>query len=187
MEADWEIELANDAPVIDASWAGFVDLHLEPERAAELSETRQLPTLSEVLVRLNLHASPVWTSKCDVWMPAEFDPDELAAPPDDARYALACYIDMLPGCDRQWPNPEAAIADCETLCIRLRDCPIRSCRVDLVIRHAFLAPDWRDLGITAYLTACGPSQHSAAAQLAFALAAFADSVCLAIYPAATNS
>jgi hypothetical protein len=177
MEADWEIEIANYAPVIDASWAGFVDLHLEPDRAVELPEVRQLPALAEALVRLNLHASPIWTSKCDVWLPDAFDPDELAALPGDSHRALACYIDLLPGCDQQWPTPEIAISACEKFCARLRDLPLRCCRADFIIRRALIAPGQQDLGITVYLTACGSSGERAAAQLESALAAFANLVC----------
>ena len=40
MEADWEIEIGGDAPVIEAHWFGFVDLRIEPSRANELPETR---------------------------------------------------------------------------------------------------------------------------------------------------
>ena len=42
MEADWEFEIASDAPVIDAAWTGFVDLKLQPERVTEISELSQL-------------------------------------------------------------------------------------------------------------------------------------------------
>lgn len=177
MEADWEIELGGDAPVINACWPGFVDLRQFPNRIVELPEISLLPALSATLLRLNdVHVSPVWTSKCDVWLVADFDPLELDAPPEAARYAVACYIDLLPRSDQQWPIPQLAIAASETLCARLHSAPLSSCRADLIIRRAFITPELQDLGITAYLTACGPDERTAFAQLAAALAAFADSV-----------
>ena len=52
MEADWEIEIGGDAPVIEAIWAGS-SICVFPRRAANCSEARQLPGLAEALVRLN--------------------------------------------------------------------------------------------------------------------------------------
>lgn len=177
MEADWEIELGGDAPVIDACWPGFVDLRQFPNRIAELPELSQLPALAATLLRLNdMRASPVWTSKCDVWPVADFDPLELDAPPEAARCAVACYIDLLPRSYQQWPIAKLAIAACETLCARLHSIPLSSCRVDLIIRRAFIKADLQDLGITAYLTACGLDERTVSVHLAAALAVFADSV-----------
>jgi hypothetical protein len=180
MEADWELEVGGDAPVIEAQWPGFVDLRRHPERAGQLPESMTLPALAEALEKLNAIASPVWTSKCDVWTVvdfAEFDPDELDAPPGCATHALACYIDLLPQSGGQWDLPDKAVDACKQVCTLLRAVPVRCCRLDLVIRRTFITPDMMDLGITAYLTACGSSQLEAAAALQSALAAFADAVC----------
>jgi hypothetical protein len=185
MEADWEVEVGAGAPAIEAHWPGFVDLRLHPERAWQLPEAAQLPALPEALAKLNAAASPVWTSKCDFWPvvePNEFDPDELDAPPGCAAHALGCYIDLLPRGDRQWETPAAAAAACKWLCGLLRAVPLRCCRVDFVVRRAFIAPDLTgpaplDLGITAYLTACGPSAAEAAQTLAATLEALAGVLC----------
>src|SRR5580658_1022540 len=98
MEADWEFEVGGDGPVIEACWAGFVDLRRMPERACDLPESALLPGLAMVLQRLNSEASPFWTSKCDFWPmleAGEFAPDELDAPPGCAAHAMSCYIDLL--------------------------------------------------------------------------------------------
>src|SRR5579864_2734004 len=108
MEADWEIEIGNEAPVIDAGWEGFVDLRTAPERAVAFAETKDFPALAETLVRLNAPSSPIWTSKSDLWKPDSFDADELDGPAEAGNYALACYIDLLPRDDRQWPVPAEA-------------------------------------------------------------------------------
>jgi hypothetical protein len=188
MEADWELELGSDAPVIDAAWPGFVDLRIFPKRIAEIEETRQFPALGNVLVRLNAHGSPVWTAKCDVWRVDEpVDPYEMDAEPANAAHAVACYIDLLPRSDQQWNLPEQAASACKSFCERLRAIPLRCCRVDLVVRHALITPQIRDLGITAYLTACGPTEDEAREWLAMALAAFADSLVLAAPPAQAAS
>jgi hypothetical protein len=181
MEADWEFEVGGEAPAIEAAWPGFVDLRRNPERAWELPEAAELPVLAETLAMLNADGSPVWTSKCDLWPVvdlAEFDADELDASPGCAAHVLGCYIDLLPrgGQPRngwQWETPEMAAAACKEICGLLHAVPLRCCRVDLVIRRALLAPDAMTLGITAYLTACGPSPAEAKQTLEAALAAFA--------------
>jgi hypothetical protein len=191
MEADWEFEVAGDTPVdeaearetpvigtpiIDAFWPGFVDLRRNPERVWQLPEAEDLPALAEALAVLNAPASPVWTSKCDVWHIAdlaEFDPDELDAQLGCSAHVMGCYIDLLPKGDGQWDLPDEAAAACKRVCNLLRAILLRCSRVDLVIRRAFLAPDVMGLGITAYLTTCGRSPAEAAQTLQDALAAFA--------------
>jgi hypothetical protein len=180
MEADWEFEIGSDAPVIEAHWPGFVDLQRTPNAAWDLSEVSELPALAQVLSRLNLPTSPVWTSKCDYWpviTPDEFDPDELDAPPECSSYGTGCYIDLLPKSGQLWPFPAVIAADCKSLCDKLRVAPLRCCRVDLVIRRAAIAPDLWDTGITAYITACGGTQADAADALQDALLAFGDALC----------
>jgi len=185
MEADWEVEVGGGAtvpaaPVIEALWPRFVDLRTIPKRAWQLPEAVQLPAMAETLIRLNAVASPVWTSKCDFWpevTPGEFDPDELDAPPGSATHAAACYIDLLPRGHHQWHTPAQAADWCKGLCSGMRTVPLRCCRVDLVVRQALISPGRMDLGITAYLTACGPSPAEAKAGLKNALAAFADALC----------
>jgi len=177
MEADWEFEIAPDAPVIDAAWSGFVDLRLDPRRAFELPETVEVPGLAETLGRLNGPAAPVWTAKCDVWAPTEFDPDELDAPLEAGREVLACYIDLLPGDEQMWPTLDAVADWCRSSCAALRGQVLRQCRVDLVVRRALLTPDRTGLGVTAYLVGCGTNGSAAAGALTTALRAFADAVC----------
>jgi hypothetical protein len=185
MEADWEFEVGGEAPVIEAAWPGFVDLRRYPERALELPEAAKLPVLGEALATLNAIDSPVWTSKCDLWPVVdidEFDADELDAPPGCAAHVMGCYIDLLPRIDRsrnnlQWETPEMAAATCKQVCGLLRAVPLRCCRVDLVVRRALLIPDELNLGITAYLTACGPSPAEATQTLGAALNTFARVLC----------
>lgn len=176
MEADWEFEVGGKAPVIEALWAGFVDLRQYPKRARELPEALGFPALAAALVALNGPGSPVWTSKCDTWMivePERVDPGELDAEPASAAHAVSCYIDLLPRKDRQWSPPNQTEAWCKELCARLRLLPLRCCRADLVIRRAVIGSDLNRLGITAYLTACGESPAEAHRALDATLAAFA--------------
>ena len=175
MEADWELEIGGDAHVIDACWEGFIDLRATPERAGLLPEARQLPGLVEALVRLNAPLSTFWTSKCDVWCPDKFDRDELDADPEAGNNALACYIDLLPRTLREW-YVEEAIAACTAICARLRSFPLRCCRADLIVRCAWVMQHRRDLGVTAYLTACGSNPEQAQCKLQTALSCFAQAV-----------
>jgi hypothetical protein len=179
MEADWEFEIGGDAPVIEAHWTGLIDLRRTPEAAQTLPETALFPVLADALITLNATTSPVWTAKCDVF-PAlgldEFDADELDAPPTAATHATACYIDMLPNDDQRWSQPVQAASAIKRWCSRMHKIPLRSCRADLIIRHALLSPGEFGLGITAYLTACGPSAMEASVTLASALTAFAHAL-----------
>lgn len=177
MEADWEIGIGGDAPVIDADWPGFVDLTASPERVNEITETQLQPGLAEALVLLNAANSPVWTSKTDVFVPEAVDPDELDAPHNAAIHAVACYIDLLTRSDQVWNLLSQAEHACRQLCFRLRTIPLRCCRVDLVIRRAIVAGR-NDLGTTVYLTACGRTPMDAKARMSECLSAFAGAVTL---------
>ena len=177
MEADWEIEIGGDAPVIDADWPEFVDLRRSPARVSEIAEARLQPGLAEALVRMNAAASPVRTCKTDVFVPERVDPDELDAPHETANHAVACYIDLLMRSDQVWNTPPEAERACKQLCTRLHAIPLRRCRVDLVIRRAIVA-DANDLGVTVYLTACGQTLMDAKTRLQECLSAFADAVAL---------
>jgi len=178
MEADWEVEIGPGAPVIDALWPGFIDQRRSAARIHEIEEARQLPALAEALVRLNSLRSPVWTSKCDVWpVSAEaIYPYELDATPEEAKSALACYLDLLPKSDQQWTTPAMTASACKSLCNRLHELPLSACRADLIVRLAVLAPDLTHHGVTAYLTACGPTAAAARQNLERALAVFTHAV-----------
>jgi hypothetical protein len=180
MEADWEMEIGGDAPVIEAHWPGFVDLQRAPQCAWELTEAAGLPALAQALARLNGATSPVWTAKCDFWPRLEaeaFDSGELDADLGCAAHAMGCYIDMLPKSGQQWAVPDSAVADCQRICGLLHAFPLRCCRVDLIIRSAMLTEDLMDLGITAYLTSCGTSFAEADRVLQAALASFTNALC----------
>lgn len=184
MEADWEVEIGGDGPVIEARWAGFIDLRSAPERVTELEEAGKFPPLGETLVALNAPGSPVWSAKCDVWLQLEentWDADELDAPADEAFYAAAVYIDLL-------AIQETAALDevfCRALVRALRTQPLTHCRVDLIVRRAWMSPILPDpleptndaalfsTGLTAYLTACGASEEAAQRRLADCLRLFA--------------
>src|SRR5215471_12346696 len=120
MEADWEFEIAPDAPVIDAAWSGYVPLRVHPERASSLDEVASLPALEGFLTLLNAADSPVWTAKCDVWEQDAIDPDELEATPETAAHAVSCYIDLLPSSSADWSTLDAVADWCRELCVELR-------------------------------------------------------------------
>jgi hypothetical protein len=172
MEADWEMEIGGDAPVIEAYWPGFVNLRDEPWRVNEIAETHEVSGLAAALLRLNGLKSPVWTSKSDVFLLDEFDPDELSATREEAKFAMACYVDLLMRSDQIWSFPFKAEQACRAICDGLREVPLRCCRVDLVVRRALVA-DVNDLGATIYLTGCGRTLEDARNRLGECLDAFA--------------
>jgi hypothetical protein len=187
MEADWEVEVGGEAPVIEALWSGFVDLRFSSNRVAELTEIQTLPALANALVQLNAAASPLWTSKCDVWPVDGFDRLELDAPAEAATHGIACYVDILHAPPARWGDTSEAVAFCVDLCARLRGVSLSCCRVDLVVRRALITPGANDLGITAYLTACGATEAVALGQLQVALAAFVDAVVAPAPPTQADS
>jgi hypothetical protein len=180
MEADWDVEIGPGAPIIEACWAGFVDLRRNPNLARQLPEAAQFPLLANSLIRLNRADSPLWTSKCDLWPlldPGELDPYEMESTPQQALHGVACYIDLLPRDTQIWLDADSAIAWSKSVCSRLRQTPLNSCRTDLIVRSANLSPQQTGVGITAYLSACGPTPHQANRTLGSALAHFADVLC----------
>jgi hypothetical protein len=185
MEADWEFEVGGDAPVIDACWAGFVDLRRTPGAAWGFAEVKELPALAEALEQLNAPSSPVWTSKCDFYpalQPDEFDAsemdaDELAVGGGSRANAVGCYIDILPKLGDGWSEPTMAEAACRQVCSVLGGVPLRCCRVDLIVRSAMVDVDTVGLGITAYISACGSGDGEARDALGSALTALADALC----------
>lgn len=184
MEADWEVEIGLHAPVIEGCWEGLVDLQRQPDMAAQLAEGREFPALAEALVRLNSASSPVRTVKCDLWRPAEFDPDELDAAPEEGNCAMACYIDLLPRDHCQWTSPDEAVTACAAIRAHLAAVPLQSCRVDLVVRQAYLGLGDLKPGVTAYLTACGSTAEGARTTLAAALDRFVNVILCFEHPRA---
>lgn len=180
MEADWEFEVGGGGPVIEADWPGFVDLQRSPQLADELFETVEFPALAAALIKLNAKTSPIWTSKCGIWTlsdPDRFDPDELDAPKGYTAHTIGFYIDLLPNRIGQWPSPDTTAATCKAWCKQFRATPQRCCRVDLIIRRAFVTSGQFDLGVTAYLTGCGESATEAKEVLQKATGPFADVLC----------
>jgi hypothetical protein len=180
MEADWEFEVGGGAPVIEARWAGFVDLRRQPERIDEIHEATGFPPLAALLVVLNGVHSPLWTAKCDLWEP---DVDELAGQQPESRVAtgtgmhsaLACYVDLLPLAGEVFAQAEQAEAFCRKWVACLAPAPLAECRADLIIRQA-IAGEAEGFGVTAYLSAMGSDRAAAHEALAAALAAFADTI-----------
>lgn len=172
METDWEVEIADDAPIIDAAWSGYLDLRSQPDRVNDIAEVAQLPALGRALLRLNSPDSPVWTAKCDVWQIDSIDPDEMNTDLSGSGTGIACYLDLLPAEPNMWITVEGITVWCRELCLRLRSAPVQRCRVDLIIRRAFHMPEQPALGITAYIAGCGASETEAAEALSAATEVF---------------
>lgn len=176
MECDWEVEIGADSPVIDAAWDGYIDLRGLPSRISQIQETVHLPALHNALIRLNSPSSPVLTTKCDVWVPDSFDAEELDASPETAISGSAGYIDLIPAESPLAMDLDAVVDWCKRLCMDLKARPLRCCRADAVIRRACLTPDVEGVGVTMYVTGCGPVPEDASKTLSQALSTVADSV-----------
>ena len=184
MEADWEIEVGGGAPVIEALWAGFVDLRRNPERIAEVAEAASFPPLAKLLAALNGADSPLWTAKCDVWEVVAENPDlPVQEAPVEAELTdevsktvcIACYIDLLPLKETVFARWEEAEEFCRKWVSRLEDGDQPDCRIDLIARQA-IAGSEEGFGVTAYLSAMGEYRAKALDALANALSAFTAAI-----------
>ena len=185
MEADWEVELGPDAPVIEPDWPGFIDLREHPERLREITEAMQFPALCDALSRLNAkifgRGQGTYTSKCDVWRieaandsPA-VDPFEMDALSEEATAGVACYIDLLPWPEEVFPSLQTAERWTTAMVAVLRATECRCARIDLVVRRAVLA-DGEGFGVTAYAQGCGASIDAAETSLSRVLAELAHAM-----------
>jgi len=178
MEADWEVEMGPDAPIIDATWPGYIDLAREPHRVREIAETSSLQPLSDALILLNGQVDanpgmPIRTLKCDLWPTNDLDPDEMEA--IDCAVGIACYIDLLPRPVETFFSLSSAELWVRRLVPLIRNVPCPSSRVDLIIRQA-IGLHTEGCGITAYLCGCGTTLDHAHESLGNALRVFATTV-----------
>lgn len=184
MEADWEIEISLETPVIDAHWSGFVDLRTRPDIVATLEEVQHFPPLGIILLRLNgpssadIPSKPIlfWSAKCDLWTPESIDPDEMEASPAESAFVRACYIDLIPEDDTLFASLPSLESHARRIVAYLRTTPVRCSRVDLVLRQA-VTRDSRGFGITAYTTVCGSDGAVAEQALETALDALVEAIC----------
>jgi hypothetical protein len=162
MEADWAAELGSDLPSIDIPWEGFVDLRHAPSGIRAVEEASKHPALREALLTLNSKASPVFTSKCDVWTLAssEIDPDEFDAPAENPHDGVASYIDLLQIDPGKFASFEFHELWARGLTRHLQGLTLTNGRVEFVIRAASI-----DLhsgyGLTLYAAGCGADTSSA--------------------------
>jgi hypothetical protein len=183
MEADWEIEIAADAPVIDALWSGFLDLRINPDAVAALEEVQRLSALGNTLLHINgsipgqsqRRTNLFWTSKCDLWIPEWIDHDEMEASEAESAFALACYIDLIPQDNGLFASLPELESKARQIIPSLRTKPVYCSRIDLILRQA-IAGDRHGYGITAYITACGPAHAAVEQTIEAALRALVEAI-----------
>ena len=181
LEADWEVEVGGTAPVIEAHWPGFIDLRAQPLCIADIQEAAVFPPLADLLLALNTGGSPVWTSKCDVWVPE--------------AGALACYVDLLPLRGGVFAEFERAEAFCRGLVKRItphslpadetqpgrhpiiitEDVSRSAATITLVVRRA-IAGQLEGFGVTAYFSADAQCSPDVLAAITAAMVAFSSAL-----------
>jgi len=186
MEADWEVELGPESPVIDVAWTGFVDLLRNPGRIDEISESARFPRLAAALLSINARAAfpddqnpiALRTVKCDLWPTGPCDLYEMEATPATSVCGVACYIDLAPHHGEVFPSLLAAESWARFFTEKLRSQPSPASRVDLIVRRA-VTPANSGFGITAYISACGATMEASEQVLGAALDVFAETVTVA--------
>ena len=164
MEADWSVEIGADLPTIVVPWEGFVDLRRDPLLASGLNETANSPSLAEALIKLNLENSPVFTSKCDLWLLSkdEIDPLEFDAERADAQQGIACYVDIIARSLPLFASFPAHEAWVRLATERMRGIRMPQTHSDLIVRPSKV--NGHDgYALTLYVASCGATKHAAQA------------------------
>ena len=183
MEADWEVEIGAESPVIDVAWSGFVELQQNPDRIDEISESRGFPCLAAALLSLNAQTTfpgdqnelVLQTVKCDLWPTGPCDPSEMDATPDTSGCGIACYIDLVPRNRGFFPSLLAAESWARLITSHLKMRLSPASRVDLIVRQAVTLAN-SGFGITAYISACGATMESSKHALGTALEVFTETI-----------
>jgi len=164
MEADWAVEVGADLPSIDVPWEGFIDLRCDPGAVVNIAEAVSSAALQQALITLNSNDSPVYTSKCDLWMLAtsEIDPDEFGAQAADAVIGCASYIDVLLRDPKRLSSFEFYERWVRDLALQMRRQILSNGRVDLALRPAQVDSS-SGYGLTLYAAGCGADAPSAEA------------------------
>ena len=98
MEADFNIELGREDPVLDFPWSdpdnkcAYYDLRRHPEQVSQIEEARAFPEIAEILRALNSAPSMVESAKCDVWTTEQLTPEEEVF---GASCKCASYVDLV--------------------------------------------------------------------------------------------
>ncbi len=182
MEADWSVEIGDDAPVIDRDWPGWVDLQRNPDAVQSLTEVRAFPPLGQMLHAMLQRCSSLLPTKCDVWMEGPADPLEFDSEPENCTCVAACYLDLLPLHLAGWKQFAAVEEWARTTIRHLRSRSCRNARVELVVREASTLQD-SGFGVAIYLAGCGASEFAAHAALEEAMLVATEVLCQAQMPA----
>jgi len=159
MEADWSVEIGADLPTIVVPWEGFVDLRRDPLLATGLNETAKSPSLAQALIKLNQETSPVFTSKCDLWLLSadEIDPLEFDAEKVDAQQGVACYIDIIARSLALFASFPAHEVWARSATERMRGIRMPQTHTELVVRPSIV--NGRDgYALTLYVASCGATE-----------------------------
>ena len=155
MEADWSVEIGAGLPVIEADWAGFVDLRNDLGAVDGIAEAAEEPAMRAALVELNRTGSLVFTSKCEVWElgRGEIDPLEFDCAAG-CGVGWASWVDVTArdtGLFGSFAEHEGWV---RRIVARLQAERIGCGRVDVVVRPA-VAGEREGFGITLYAAGCG--------------------------------
>jgi len=170
MEADWSVEIGADLPAIIAPWEGFIDLLREPLLVSRVKETAGFAMLTQALIMLNQQNSPVFTSKCDLWLLAadEIDPLEFDAEGDETKQGIACYIDIIARRAALFRSFRAHERWVWSAVDEMRQVKLTQARAELVVRAAMVDTS-EGLAATLYVAACGATENAARATFQSAL------------------
>jgi hypothetical protein len=161
-----------DDPVMEVPWSSpdrslhYVNLHLEPERIAEIEEARNFAELADFLRRINADGT-FETVKCDVWSSTEIEPAEEIF---GGKHKHGSYCDLVfrdPSRRESFEQHEALMRRLVELLSKAPEIPAS---VEFVLRSCvFHEPEITGCAITCFVTAFGADAPHARQQWAIAL------------------
>jgi hypothetical protein len=162
MEADWSVEIGADLPAIVVPWEGFVDLRHNLGLVSAIVEAAATPDLAQTLIRLNQETSPIFTSKCDLWLLSadEIDPLEFDAEREEAEQGIACYIDMIARNEALFASFAAHESWVRSTTDEMRDASVRQARAEFVVRSSTVN-ECEGYAVTLYVASCGATETAA--------------------------
>ena len=189
MEADWSAEIGAGLPEIVLPWAGLIDLGGlgAAEIRSQVPEAADTPGLALALAQLNAAASPVRTSKCDVWTLGadEIDVYEFDTTVEEAQHGRAAYMDIVPQDLAVFASFTLTEEWARAFARALAVVPVSSARAEVVVRGARIE-DTSGFALTLYAFGCGRDKEAAERAWSAALDAAATAT-MATVPEAADA
>lgn len=141
MDAEFSVELADGASVLELPWSSedgrsrFLDLRARPELLLEIGEAAGNRALGEFLAAINAPGGALQTVKCDTWFSAEISEEEKIY---GTALKYGSYIDLVFASDEARRTMEAHEKFGQALCSLLAKAPSISVAAEFILRRCYV-------------------------------------------------